>query len=186
MREQGTVNTTNHLRPQLTDAPQFEPEPDWSPIVMPDARTGNTSFVEGDSDGDRIRLRLFVREADRRLFARVWFGRHAEGPPHHAHGGSVAAVLDHCMGISCWVAGHPVVAASITINFHHSVPLRLVTLVEAWVERAEGRKIYCAGRIHHPGEEHAFSTSTGLFIAQPMERFRGFLDAEHARELRGG
>lgn len=171
------MKTIEHLRSQLTDDPEFMAEGGWSPIEMPGSRTGGKSFIEGDPEGQRIRLRMFVRDEDRRLFGRVWFGPHAEGPPHHAHGGSVAAVLDHCMGISCWVAGHPVVAASITINFHHSVPLRLVTLVEAWVEKVDGRKITCAGKIHHPGEDHAFSTSSGLFIAQPMDRFKSLLDS---------
>lgn len=159
------------LYPLRTDAPEFTPEPGWSPVELPAASTGGTSFVDGDPDGDQIRLRLFARDADARLCAYAWFGPRAEGPPHHAHGGSVAAVLDHCMGISCWLAGHPVVAATITVNFHHSVPLRLVTRVDAWIERIEGKKIYAAGKIYHPDDDASFSTSTGLFIRIPMERF---------------
>ena len=47
-------------------------EDGWTPIEMPFSTTGGASFIEGDPDGQRIRIRQFVREADRRLFARVW------------------------------------------------------------------------------------------------------------------
>lgn len=154
------------------------PEEGWTPIEMPFNSSGGSSFVEGDPEGRRLRIRQFVREADRRLFAKVWFGPQAEGPPGHAHGGSMAAVLDHTMGVSAWVSGYPVVAATITINFHRKLPLGTVAVCECWVERTEGRKIYTVGRLFGQDPEMPHSSGHGLFILQDIEHFKGLLHGD--------
>jgi acyl-coenzyme A thioesterase PaaI-like protein len=116
-----------------------------------------------------------VRESDKRLFAKVWFGPQAEGPPGHAHGGSMAAVLDHTMGISGWVAGYPVLAATITINFHSKLRLGTVAISECWVERIDGRKVYTNGRLYVDSPGNPIATGQGLFILQEIEAFKGLL-----------
>ena len=40
-----------------------------------------------------------------------------EGPPGHAHGGSMAAVLDEAMGAAAWMEGHLVVAVRLATSF---------------------------------------------------------------------
>lgn len=150
-------------------------EPGWTPVEMPFSTSGGSSFVEGDPEGRRLRIRMFVREADRRLFAKVWFGPEAEGPPAHAHGGSMAAVLDHTMGIAAWVSGNPVVAASITINFHRKLPLGHVVLSETWVEKIDGKKVHTVGRLYLEDSEKPFGSGTGVFIKQELEAFQGLM-----------
>ena len=133
--------------------------------------------MDGDPSGNGIALRMFVRERDHRLFGKLWYGPEATGPPGHAHGGSIAAVLDHVMGFACWVAGYPVVAANISINFLVSVPLRTVCTVECWVDGVDGKKVVTQGRIFDPeAPDTVFATGDGLFIQQPMDRFKGFPD----------
>lgn len=126
-------------------------------------------------------MHMFVRESDTRLFTKIWFGRGAEGPPGHAHGGSMAAVLDHAMGIASWVAGHPVVAATITVNFHRKLPLGIVAVAESWVEAVQGKKVTAAGKLYFEDPERPYSTSTGLFIKQPMESFSDLMAQEKRR-----
>lgn len=150
-------------------------EAGWLPIEMPFSSSGGASFIEGDPDGRRIRIRMFVREADRRLFAKVWFGPLAEGPPAHAHGGSMAAVLDHAMGVGAWVAGHPVLAATITINFHRKLPLGTIATAECWVDRVDGRKVYTVGRLYGENRDEPFASGEGLFVSQDIEKFKGIL-----------
>lgn len=157
-------------------------EEGWSPIDMTFSTTGGASFIEGDPDGRRLRMRMFVREADRRIFARVWFGPLAEGPPRHAHGGSMAAVLDHTMGYCAWVSGYPVLAASITINFHRKLPLGTIALAECWVDRVEGRKVYTVGRLYHEDRDAPFASGEGLFIAQDIEKFKGIFHKDETLE----
>jgi acyl-coenzyme A thioesterase PaaI-like protein len=151
-------------------------------ITMPFSTKGGSSYVDGDPDGTRLRLRMFVRESDMRLITKVWWGPDAEGPPGHGHGGSMAAVLDHTMGICCWVSGHPVVAASISINFHRSIPLGGIYTVETWVEKVEGKKIFTLGEIYLDDQERPYSTGSGLFISQPMEKFKGMVEESRINE----
>ena len=167
------------MDPSKIEAPDLDALPveaDWSPVAMPFNPSGTRSFVEGDPKGNRLRIRMYLRESDGRLVSRVWFGPHAEGPPGHAHGGSVAAVLDHTMGVAAWVAGHPVLAASITINFRHKLPLRRVCTVETWVSKSNGKKVITQGQIYGENPERPYSTSEGLFITQDIEKFAGLLE----------
>jgi acyl-coenzyme A thioesterase PaaI-like protein len=78
------------------------------------------SFVSGDAaSADRTRVQYFRNPENNHLHASVWFGPHTEGPPESVHGGAIAAVLDEAMGAVCWMNGHPVVGARITINYLH-------------------------------------------------------------------
>lgn len=156
----------------IPEPPAFELEEGHLALNIPRLHAAGRSFVEGDPEGNRLRIWMSVRESDHRLFAKVWFGPDAEGPPLHAHGGSMAAVLDHVMGVGGWVSGHPVVAANISVSFHKSLPLGIVVTAEAWVEKVDGRKVTCAARLYGDDVDKPFASSEGLFISQPMEKFQ--------------
>lgn len=129
------------------------------------------SFLAGPHPDDEIvRLRWYVREADGALIGRVWFGPGAQGPPGHAHGGSMAAVMDEALGSACWVAGHGVVAAELNTRFRNMLPLGRVYTAEAWVERVEGRKIYTRGHILDE-DGTVYTEATGLFIEMKAGAF---------------
>lgn len=121
------------------------------------------SFVSGEPEGNRLRVAYFRRAADGALFVRAWFGRGAEGPPGYAHGGSVAAVLDEAMGAAAWMAGHPSVAARISVDFKLMVPLGLDALIEAAVDGVEGRKVATRARLLD-GDGRVLAESDGLFV----------------------
>jgi acyl-coenzyme A thioesterase PaaI-like protein len=160
--------------------PEVVPEPGWQPINPFRLEGGVGGFLSGRgedglaADGDRLRVRYFLR-ADGRLVGRAWFGPGAQGPPGHAHGGAIAAVLDEAMGAAAWVAGHVAVAARLDTSFLRMLPLGTDATLEAWVEREEGRKIWTAGRLLD-GAGQPFATASGLFIELPRERFRPLLE----------
>lgn len=139
------------------------------------------SFVSGEPDGDRLRVRYFRRERDGALVGKIWFGPGAEGPPAHAHGGSMAAVLDEAMGAAAWMAGHQVLAAKLTVEFRRMLPLENEAMLEAWVERVEGRKVVTRGRLSDSAGE-PYAEAEGLFIVVAAERF-GDLVERAARTL---
>ena len=118
-----------------------------------------------------MRVGYFRRAADGTVLVRTWFGRGAEGLPGYAHGGSVAAVLDEGMGAAAWVAGHPSIAARISIDFRHLVPLGLDALIEAWVEGTDGRKITTRARLLD-GDGRVLAQSDGLFVKLTEEQIR--------------
>ncbi|QED30094.1 PaaI family thioesterase [Microvenator marinus] len=132
--------------------------------------TFERSFLSGPHhDKGIMNVRWFLGPNDT-LKGRAWFGPGAQGPPGHAHGGSIAAVLDEALGSACWAAGHPVLAAELTTRFKQKVKLGQAYDVEAEVTRVEGRKIFVEGRILN-GDE-VLAEATGLFIV--MRDFDGF------------
>jgi acyl-coenzyme A thioesterase PaaI-like protein len=118
------------------------------------------SFVSGDAAAaERTRVEYFRNPENHHLHAHVWFGPHTEGPPDSVHGGAIAAVLDEAMGAVCWMNGHPVVGARITINYLHLTPLGFDGRIESWIDQIEGRKIFIKstlsdvhGKVHAAGE----------------------------------
>lgn len=121
-------------------------EPDWIPFDAPSLVGSSLRFVSGDPDGDRFRVRYF-RDGKQHLLARIWFGPEAEGPPGHAHGGSMAAVLDEVLGLAAWAAGYPIVVGNLNVSFRNLLPLGRVVTVESKIVSAEGRKVMVHGRI---------------------------------------
>lgn len=118
----------------------------WIPFDAPSLVGESLRFVSGDPDGNRFRARYY-RDAESHLHARIWFGPETEGPPGHAHGGSIAAVMDEALGLAAWAAGYPIVVGNLNVSFKSMLPLQKVVTVESRVVSAEGRKVMVHGRI---------------------------------------
>lgn len=144
------------------------------------------SFLSGPHlDDEIIRLKWWVRESDGRVIGRVWWGPGAQGPPGHAHGGSIAAVLDEALGSACWVAGHAVVAAELNTSFRNMLPLGTVYTAEAWVDDRDGRKVRPCGRII--GDDGTiYAEACGLFIELGDLAFEQLADKLQTSALRDG
>ena len=138
------------------------------------------SFVSGPAAAaERTRVEYFRDPANDHLHANVWFGPHTEGPPDSVHGGAIAAVLDEAMGAVCWMNGHPVVAARITINYVHLTPLGFSGKVESWIDQIEGRKIFIKSHLKDEhGKLHAHGES--LFI-ELLPEMKARLDTARQR-----
>ena len=138
------------------------------------------SFVSGDAAStERTRVQYFRNPDSDHLIATVWFGPHTEGPPDSVHGGAIAAVLDEAMGAVCWMNGHPVVGARITIDYRHLTPLGFSGRVESWIERIDQRKIFIKSRL---SDEHGKVHAEGdaLFI-ELLPEMKAKLDAARSR-----
>lgn len=145
------------------------PAPGWT--LLPDfAELAAThSFVSGDPSGQRLRVALFLRDDDGALVGRAWFGPHAEGPPGHVHGGAMAALLDEAMGLSCWVAGHRVLAKELTVAFRRPLPLNTTITLHCHVGGGDARTLSTTGRLLLPSGE-ACAEAKGTFAALPAEK----------------
>jgi len=131
----------------VTTAPPAAAPDGYRPIdPFPRLRPGR-SFVSDDPAGDRLRVAYFHRDGAADVLARAWFGPGAEGPPGHAHGGSVAAVLDEALGAAAWLAGHPAVVARLTVDMRDLIPLGTDATIVAGVDTVEGRKVTCRARM---------------------------------------
>lgn len=138
------------------------PTPTAPPVTLPPGAVrvdpfptlpGAHSFVSGTSSGSRLRVAYYQMPGETALHARAWFGPDAEGPPGHAHGGSIAAVLDEAAGGAAWIAGHRILIARLCTDFRRPVPLGTDAVVEAWVESVDGRKVTTRARLRDEAGE---------------------------------
>jgi acyl-coenzyme A thioesterase PaaI-like protein len=147
-------------------APVARPEPGWQPVVPFPSPEG--TFLH---EGDRVRLAYFRRPNQPELYAKAWFGKKTMGPPGHVHGGAMAAALDEAMGAVCWMNDHKVVAATLSVTFIAMLPIETETILEARIDRIDGRKIYTAAKLIGPAGA-AISEGEGLFIVLKEEALR--------------
>ncbi len=131
------------------------------------------SYLSGDPESQSVRVFYFFRESDRFLLAKAWFGPGSKGPPGHAHGGAMAALLDESMGVCAWQAGVPVLAARIEVSYRRSLPLGSVVSAEAWIESIEGRKLCIKSRLLG-AEGELYSEGEGLFLELNEEQKEAF------------
>ena len=139
-------------------APVATPEPGWIP-TEPFPSPQDTFLA----DGDRVRLAYFRKADEPTLYAKAWFGKKTMGPPGHVHGGAMAATLDEAMGAAAWMHQHHCVAATIKISFLAMLPIESETVVEANIDRVEGRKIHLRAKLSDVSGK-AIAEGTGLFI----------------------
>ncbi len=144
-------------------APKATPQPGWEPVEPFPSPEG--TFL---ADGDRVRLAYFRKPGEPTLYAKAWFGPKTMGPPGHVHGGAMAATLDEAMGAAAWMNDHQCVAATITITFLAMLPLETETIVEAMIDRVEGRKIHLRSTLKDLSGK-AVAEGTGLFIVMRDE-----------------
>lgn len=137
-------------------------EKDWQWFDAPALVGSSLRFVSGDQEGSRFRVKYY-RKADKNLVARIWFGPETEGPPEHAHGGSMAAVLDEVLGLAAWAAGYAIVVANLNINFRCMLPILQVVQVDTEIVSVEGRKVLVRGKIWD-GKEKVYAEADCLCI----------------------
>jgi acyl-coenzyme A thioesterase PaaI-like protein len=112
-----------------------------------------------------------------RVLGRVTFGAAYEGPPGCVHGGYVAAVFDELLGSAQSISGDQGMTAHLGIDYRRPTPLGVELLMEGWLDRREGRKIFTRGTIHADGVLTA--EADGLFIAFDREKFQALLAARN-------
>ena len=151
--------------PCLIEIPELAGEPGWTTCDAPALVGDSLRFVSGDPTGERFRVHYY-RNGENALVARVWFGPETEGPPDHAHGGSIAAVLDEVLGLAAWAAGYAIVVGKLNVHFQKLLPLRTVVQVDSSIVSVEGRKVLVRGRIHG-GDGLTFAEADCLCITLP-------------------
>ncbi|MFN7942096.1 MAG: PaaI family thioesterase [Thermoanaerobaculia bacterium] len=159
--------------------PQLVVPAGWVALEPPRLEGGEGSFVSGGDASGRLRVRYFRRPGAPGLAGRAWFGRGAAGPPGHAHGGAIAAVLDEAMGAVAWTEGHCVVAVRLETDFRRLVPLGTDAHLEARVGEIEGRKVNATARLVDERGE-LFAEARGLFVTLDPVRFADLLAAAAA------
>ena len=158
-----SMDVSNEARPRL------EIEEGWRDISKFSDLLTRNSYVSGEPEGDRIRMRYWQRIGDGAAVGKAWFGPKAQGPPGYAHGGSQAALMDEVMGAAAWIAGHAVFTARLTHHYRQMLPLLETVRFEAIVDRVEGRKVHVKGFIESL-DGKTYSETEGLFVMISSDR----------------
>ena len=153
----------DRIKEQLRPPVDLSGDNDWTAFDAPSLVGTSLRFVSGEEDGNRYRVRYY-KNSQEQLCARVWFGPETEGPPGHAHGGSMAAVLDEVLGLAAWAAGYPVVVGNLNVGFRNLLPLEEVVTVDSDVAAVNGRKVTVRGCIRQG--ETVFAEGECLCIAR--------------------
>jgi acyl-coenzyme A thioesterase PaaI-like protein len=146
--------------------PLATPEPGWEPVEPFPSPEG--TFL---AESNHVRLAYFRKPGQPTLYAKAWFGTNTMGPPGHVHGGAMAATLDEAMGAAAWMNDYKCVAATITINFVAMLPIESETIVEANIDRVEGRKIHLRAEMRNPSGQ-VVADGSGLFIVLRDEQLK--------------
>lgn len=85
-----------------------------------------------------------------------------EGPPGHVHGGWVAGILDHFMGIAHMRSGHPGMTGSLDIRYHRPTPLNVELGLRATHEAVSERRTKVVAEVLHAGKVTA--SAVAMFI----------------------
>ena len=152
------MSASQEKQPVGATAPVPRAEAGWEPVIPFPSAEG--TFLH---EGDRVRIAYFRKPHEPQLYAKAWFGKKTMGPPGHVHGGAMAAALDEAMGAVCWMNGHRVVAATITVTFVTMLPIQTETILEASIVRVDGRKVSTRASLTDL-EDQKVADAEGLFI----------------------
>ncbi|UCC52642.1 MAG: PaaI family thioesterase [Anaerolineaceae bacterium] len=137
-------------------------------------------FICGSENPKGLGIRWHAGE-DGSISTEVTLAMTEQGPPGHAHGGALAAILDEIMGTAAWQAGYMVMAANLNIDFRQPVPLGVPLQVTGSVTGQEGRKVYTRADIRLPNGQVA-TVGKGLFV-EAKQMFASPEESEFVRWL---
>jgi len=146
----------------------------------------------GDSDGpfdnsplmglsNPLAPPLLLERLGDRVVGTVTCGSAYEGPPGHVHGGFVAAMFDELLGLTQSLSGKHGMTGRLVVHYRSPTPLHTELRLEGTLDRAEGRKIRCTGRLH--AGDVLCAEAEGLFITVDFERLKAMVDARDAGRL---
>lgn len=84
---------------------------------------------------------------DGRFRAEGTFDAAHEGPPGYVHGGWVSLAFDEALGITNVASGHPGMTARLTIRYRRPTPLHTPLVIDAAIDKIEGRRVHTSGRM---------------------------------------
>jgi acyl-coenzyme A thioesterase PaaI-like protein len=91
---------------------------------------------------------IVLRSHEGRVIAEVTYGSAYEGAPGCVHGGCVAAAFDEVLGYAETFTDAPGMTGTLTVVYRSPTPLHTPLRFDAWIDRVEGRKIFCKSTLH--------------------------------------
>jgi len=112
---------------------------------------------------------LFWQEASNRITGTVRFNQAFEGPPGHVHGGWVAGVLDHIMGMTHVRTGHPGMTGGLSVRYLKPTPLNQLIEISAEATEVDEKRTEVKGTMRCG--ETTTATAEAIFVRVDREKF---------------
>ena len=109
------------------------------------------------------------QEASNWITGTVKFNQAFEGPPGHVHGGWVAGVLDHLMGMTHVRTGHPGMTGGLSVRYLKPTPLNLVIEVSAQATELDDKRTEVKAEMRFG--ETTTATAEAVFVRVDREKF---------------
>jgi len=100
----------------------------------------------------------------------VTFGDAYGGHPGLVHGGYVAAVLDHVLGVAASSSGFASMTGTLTTRFCRPTPVNVRLTCVGRVDRVEGRKVFCSAELDASGT--VVAEAHGVYLRVEPDRYR--------------
>jgi acyl-coenzyme A thioesterase PaaI-like protein len=142
---QSIADALDKLREELTAAPRLVRETETLHTPERVERVGRTAEFDRDPliGLSNSLAPPMIRTDEEKDEWRVTFGDAFEGHPGFVHGGFVAAVLDHVLGVAASTGGVSSMTGTLTIRYRRPTPARKELLCRGEIDRVEGRKVFC-------------------------------------------
>ncbi|WP_214104054.1 PaaI family thioesterase [Acrocarpospora catenulata] len=105
---------------------------------------------------------LLLEMDDQTIVGTVTLGAAYAGPPGLVHGGTVAALIDHAMGIYLACVGRASMTANLSVDFLAGTPLFRPLTVRAGTREVSGRKTTVWASVQ--ADDVVTARATGLFV----------------------
>ncbi len=136
----------------------------------------NFCFGCGKDNTEGMRLKFHHDQESDKFIAHFRLGRRFTGPPKHAHGGIIAAILDEAMSKPSKPLGIMAPTIELTVNYLRPVPLGQELTAIGWEVKKEGRERLRSAEIRNENGE-VLSKGTGKFLEMHAEGMvKKFLD----------
>ena len=109
------------------------------------------------------------QEASNRITGTVKFSQAFEGPPGHVHGGWVAGVLDHLMGMTHVRTGHPGMRGGLSVRYLKPTPLNQVIEVSAQATELDDKRTEVKAEMRFG--ETTTAKAEAIFVRVDREKF---------------
>ena len=112
---------------------------------------------------------LLWQEASNRIMGTVRFNQAFEGPPGYVHGGWVAGVLDHIMGMTHVRTGHPSMTGGLSVRYLKPTPLNQLIEISAKATELDDKRTEVKGTMRYG--ETTTATAEAIFVRVDREKF---------------
>ena len=123
----------------------------------------NLCFGCGKDNPEGMRLKFHYDKESNKFIAHFRLARRFTGPPRHAHGGVIAAILDEAMSKPSKPLGIMAPTIELTVAYRRPVPLGQKLTALGWEVRRRGREHYRAAEIRNEAGD-LLSSGKGKFL----------------------